>query len=158
MDGERALLTREQIEAILPHRAPFLFVDRIVELEYGKRAVGVLDDPAAAAHDFWVRGHFPGFAVFPGALLVEALAEVGAIAALGLPAFAGRIALLTGLDNWRFRNPALPGVAVRLEAELVAMRRTFGRGRARATAGEQLLAEGDLSFAIVERPAGFPPA
>ncbi|HEY7063653.1 MAG TPA: 3-hydroxyacyl-[acyl-carrier-protein] dehydratase FabZ [Chloroflexota bacterium] len=158
MAGEQAALTRAQIEAVLPHRAPFLFVDRIVEIEYGKRAVGILDDPAAAEHDFWVRGHFPGFAVFPGALLVEALAEVGAIAALGLPEFAGKIAMLTGLDNWRFRNPALPGTAVRLETELVAMRRNFGRGRARATAGEQVLAEGDISFAIVDRPAGFSPA
>jgi 3-hydroxyacyl-[acyl-carrier-protein] dehydratase len=158
MDGARALLTHKQIEAILPHRAPFLFVDRIVEIEYGKRAVGILDDPAAAEHDFWVRGHFPGFAIFPGALLVEALAEVGAIAALGLAEFQGKLAVLTGLDNWRFRNPALPGTPVRLEAELVAMRRNFGRGRARATAGDQLLAEGDLSFASVDRPAGFPPA
>jgi 3-hydroxyacyl-[acyl-carrier-protein] dehydratase len=157
MDATEAILTRKQIQEIIPHREPFIFIDRIVELEYGKRAVGMLDDFSRAQHEYWVRGHFPGFAVVPGAILVEALAEVGAIAALGLPENRGKIAMLTGLDKWRFRRAVLPGNEVRLEAELTRMRRNFGIGHARALDAEgQVLAEGDLSFAIVDRPEGFP--
>lgn len=147
------MLTRDQIQTILPHRPPFLFVDRIEEVEYGRRAVGVLDDPGQ--HAEVLRGHFPGYPVFPGALLVEALAEVGAVAALGLPEHQGKLAVLTGLDGWRFRRPALPGRAVRLEVELVAARGNYGRARARATADGQLLAEGELAFAIIPKPADW---
>jgi 3-hydroxyacyl-[acyl-carrier-protein] dehydratase len=157
MDATETILTRQQIQEIIPHREPFIFIDRIVELEYGKRAVGMLDDFSKTQHEYWVRGHFPGFAVVPGAILVEALAEVGAIAALGLPDNRGKIAMLTGLDKWRFRRAVLPGSEVRLEAELTRMRRNFGIGHARALdAAGQVLAEGDLSFAIVDRPEGFP--
>ena len=143
-------LSRDEIEQIIPHRAPFIFVDEITEVEFGKRAVGLIHD-VAAYHEL-LAGHFPGFPVMPGALLVEALAEVGAVAALGLPENQGRIAMLTGLDGWRFRRPALPGQSVRLEATLTARRSNYGKGHAVATADGKVLAEGDLSFAIVERP------
>ena len=79
-----ALLNREGIEALIPHREPFIFVDRIVELEYGQRAVGIMDD-VAAHHEHVLSGHFPGFPVLPGAIIVEAVAEVGGVAALGMP-------------------------------------------------------------------------
>src|SRR5437016_964125 len=114
MSPEPTVLSRAQIQAIIPHREPFIFVDRIVEVEYGKRAVGILEDPARAGQAFWLQGHFPGFPVMPGALIIEALAEVGAVAALGLPENRGRLAILTGVDNWRFRQMALPGKPVRL--------------------------------------------
>lgn len=156
-EDETTILTGEQIKGIIPHREPFIFIDCIVELEYGKRAVGILSDFGKAEHAYWVRGHFPGFPVVPGAILVEALAEVGAVAALGLPENRGKVAMLTGLDKWRFRHAVLPGSPVRLEAQLTRMRRGFGMGHARALGTDgQVLAEGDLSFAIVDRPAGFP--
>lgn len=150
-----AALTREQIQAIIPHREPFIFIDRIVEIEYGKRAVGILDDLSKAEHQFWLKGHFPSFPVLPGAILVEALAEVGAVAALGLPENRGKVAILTGLDRWRFRQAVQPGTQVRLEAELTRMRQRFGVGHLRAVGADgKIIAEGDMSFAIVDPPEG----
>ena len=143
----------EAIQRLIPHRPPFLFVDRITELEEGRRAVGWLDD--VGRHELILSGHFPGFPVLPGAILVEALAEVGAVAALGLPAYRGKIAVLAGLDGWKFRRMARPGDQVRLEAELLRLRGTFGKGRLRATIGGEVAAEGELSFGIVDRPEGL---
>lgn len=158
MQHGQIMLTREQIQQIIPHREPFLFVDQIIEVEFGKRAVGIINDLAQANYDYWIGGHFPGFPVMPGAILMEALAEVGAVAALGLPDNRGKIAMLAGVDKWRFRQPATPGKQIRLEAELTHLRSNYGAGHVRAVAAGSVLAEGDLSFAIVERPNGFPPS
>jgi 3-hydroxyacyl-[acyl-carrier-protein] dehydratase len=154
VEREQTILDRQQIQEIIPHRDPFLFVDRIIEVEYGKRAVGILDDFVKTHHDYWIRGHFPRFPVIPGAILLEALAEVGAVAALGLPENRGKIAMLTGIDRWRFRHAAIPGKDIRLEAELSRLRQRFGTGRVRAITSDGLvLAEGDLSFAIMDSPS-----
>jgi 3-hydroxyacyl-[acyl-carrier-protein] dehydratase len=143
-------LSRSEIEAIIPHRPPFILVDEIEDVEFGQRAVGIIHD--VGAHEQILRGHFPGYAVMPGVLLVEALAQVGAVAALGLPQHQGKLAMLTGLDHWKFRRPARPGDSVRLEVQMTRQRANYGSGHGRATCAGELLAEGDLSFFIVDRP------
>lgn len=143
------MLSHEEIKAIIPHREPFLFVDEILEVEYGKRAVGVIKHVADYQTSF--EGHFPGFPIMPAALIIEALAEVGAVAALGMPENKGKIVFLAGADKWKFKRPILPGDRVLLEANLVEMRRSFGRGHLVARVGEEVAAEGYLLFAIKER-------
>jgi 3-hydroxyacyl-[acyl-carrier-protein] dehydratase len=145
----RLPLNRKAIETIIPHREPFIFLDEIIELEPGRRAVGLIHDVGSF---YQLEGHFPGFPVMPGALLVEALAEVGAVAALSLPENKNKIAMLTGLDGWRFRKPALPGNLIRLETTLTASRSNYGKAHSLATREDEVLAEGDLSVAIVPRP------
>ncbi|HVA23761.1 MAG TPA: 3-hydroxyacyl-ACP dehydratase FabZ [Chloroflexota bacterium] len=148
-------LDRAEIEAVIPHREPFLFVDRISDIDYGKRAVGWIDD--VGRHQLILSGHFPGFPVLPGAILVEALAEVGAVAALGLEGYRGKLAVLAGLDGWKFRRMARPGDRVRLEAELLRLRANFGKGRLSATIDGEVAAAGELTFGIIDRPAGLQP-
>ena len=144
-------LTRAEIEALLPHREPFLFLDRILECEFGQYAIGEIDD-VGQYDEHVLRGHFPAFPVLPGAIIVEALAEVGAVAALGLPENRGKLALLTGLDGWKFRHPARPGDRLRLETRVLRTRGRFGTAQAVATVAEKLVASGELSFAIVDPP------
>lgn len=139
------MLNTEQVKAIIPHREPFLLVDRVDELEPGKRAVGFLDVMDAA---FWVPGHFPDYAVMPGVLIVEALAQVGAVALLSVPGNEGRIALFAGIDKVRFKRQVRPGETLRLECEITKTRGPIGFGSARATVDGELACSGELMFAI----------
>ncbi len=142
------MLNAQQIMEILPHRPPFLLVDRIVELEAGVRAVGLKQ--VTINEPFFV-GHFPGYPIMPGVLIVEALAQVGAVALLNQPEWAGKLALFAGIDGVRFKKPVTPGDTLRLEVTLEKMRRIIGKGRGVATVNDVVVAEGELTFAVVER-------
>lgn len=141
------MLDAQQIQQILPHRYPFLLVDRILEVEYGKRAVGIKN---VSLGDPFFQGHFPGHAVMPGVLIIEALAQVGAVALLGSGEHRGKLALFAGIDGVRFKRQVVPGDVLRLEVEVDKLRRGVGFGSATATVEGQLAAKGQLMFAVVD--------
>jgi len=140
-------LGRAQIEEILPHRDPFLFLDEVVVLEPGARVVArkqVRDD------EWFLTGHFPGRPIMPGVIIVEAMAQTGAVAVLADEANRGKLALFAGIDEVRFKRMVLPGDELELTCELERMRGPIGRGKATATVGGELAARGTLMFAVTE--------
>lgn len=140
-------LNEEQIKQILPHRPPFLFVREIRELEPGKRVVGVLP----IKRDEWIlRGHFPSYPIVPGVIIVEALAQAGAVALLSLPQFKGKIPFFAGLEKVRFRQPVFPGDIVELEVELEKMRGVIGKAQGVARVKGKVVASALLTFAVGE--------
>jgi 3-hydroxyacyl-[acyl-carrier-protein] dehydratase len=145
------MLDVQQIEAIIPHRYPFLLLDRIEEVEDGKSAVGIKN---VTANEWFFEGHFPGRKVMPGVLIVEALAQVAAVALLKGVDASGKLPLFGGIESMRFRRPVVPGDQLRLEFALEKMRGPIGKGKVRATVGDQLAAEGIISFALVALDEG----
>jgi len=140
-------LGREQIEEILPHRDPFLFLDEVVVLEPGARVVArkrVRED------EWFLTGHFPGRPIMPGVIIVEAMAQTGAVAVLADEANRGKLALFAGIDDVRFKRMVLPGDELELTCELERMRGPVGRGKATATVAGELAARGTLMFAVTE--------
>jgi 3-hydroxyacyl-[acyl-carrier-protein] dehydratase len=144
-DEPGAPLDAAQIQAIIPHRYPFLLVDRIVELEPGKRIVG---QKLVSMSDGYLQGHFPDYPVMPGVLIVEALAQTGAVLVLRDPAHAGKVPFFARIDNCRFRQPVRPGDLLRLEVEMTSFRSQVGKAHARALVGDTLVCEADLTFAL----------
>lgn len=134
-----------QIQQILPHRYPFLLVDRIIDVEDGRKAVGIKN---VSVNEPYFQGHFPGYPVMPGVLIIEAMAQVGAVAILKLPEFAGKIALFAGIDKARFRRQVVPGDQLRIEVEVLKLRGTIGKSYATAYVGEEMAAEAELMFAV----------
>ena len=131
--------------SIIPHRFPFLLVDRIEELEPGKRAVGFKN---VSIGEPFFQGHFPDYPVMPGVLIVEALAQVGAVSMLCMDEYKGKIAFFAGLDNVRFKRQVKPGDTLRLEVELGQIRRNIGSGAGIATVNGEVACKGDFMFAI----------
>ncbi|KAA0548564.1 3-hydroxyacyl-ACP dehydratase FabZ [Bacillus sp. BGMRC 2118] len=142
------MLDINQIKEIIPHRYPFLLVDKILEIEEGKRAVGIKN---VTANEQYFVGHFPDYPVMPGVLIVEALAQVGAVAMLNKEENRGRLAFFTGIDNCRFKKQVKPGDQLKLEVEIVRARGAIGKGKAIATVDGELVCETEIMFALGEK-------
>lgn len=142
------MLDINEIKKILPHRYPFLLVDRILEVEDGKRAVGYKN---ITANEEFFNGHFPDYPVMPGVLIVEALAQVGAVAMLKLPDNQGRLAFFAGIDNCRFKRQVVPGDQLRLEVEMTRVKGKIGKGKAVATVEGELVCELEMMFALGDK-------
>jgi 3-hydroxyacyl-[acyl-carrier-protein] dehydratase len=138
-------LGRAEIEAILPHREPFLLVDEVVELEPGARVVA---RKTVRPDEWYLSGHFPGRPIMPGVLIVEAMAQTGAVAVLSEEANRGRMALFAGIDDVRFKRLVEPGDELELTCELERVRGPIGKGRATAKVDGELAARGVLTFAV----------
>ena len=139
------MLDTKQIMEILPHRAPFLLVDRIEELEPGHRAAG---RKAVTYNEPFFAGHFPQEPVMPGVLSCEALAQVGAVAILSLEENKGKLAFFGGINKARFRRKVVPGDVLRLEVEMVKVKGPIGVGKATAWVDGQVCCEAELTFAV----------
>lgn len=140
-----SLYTAQEIMDIIPHRYPFLLIDTIEELEPGVRALG---KKCVSVNEPFFQGHFPGNPVMPGVLIVEALAQVGAVAMLSQPDFRGRTAYFAGIDKARFRRKVVPGDVLLLETEIIKVKGPVGVGRAVAKVDGQVVAQAELTFSI----------
>lgn len=138
-------LNIEQIQEILPHRYPFLLVDKVIELVPGEKAVGIKN---VTMNENYFQGHFPGKPVMPGVLQVEALAQTGAIAVLSLEEYKGKIVYFGGIDKLRFKQKVVPGDVLRLEVELIKRRGPIGIAKAVATVDGKVAVQGEITFAI----------
>ena len=139
------MLDIKQIQDILPHRYPFLLIDRVLEIEPGKRIVGLKN---VTMNEPFFQGHFPGLPIMPGVLIIEAMAQMGAVAILELPALKGKIALLAGIDQARFRRQVVPGDQLRIEVTVIKLRSTVGKSKALAYVNDDLAAEAELMFMV----------
>lgn len=142
------MLDIQQIQAIIPHRPPFLLVDRILEVVEGERAVGLKN--VTMNEPFFV-GHFPDYPVMPGVLIVEALAQVGAVAILKKEENRGKLAFFAGLDAVRFRGQVVPGDTLRLEAQVTRLKGTIGKATAVAKVEDKVVCEAELMFALQDK-------
>jgi len=135
----------QEIKNVIPHRYPFLLVDRVTEIEEGKRVVGYKN---VTANEPFFQGHFPEYPVMPGVLIVEALAQLGAIGVLGMEENKGKLGFLAGLDRCRFKRQVKPGDQLKLEVEITRMRGVIGKGKGIASVDGEVACEAEIMFAI----------
>ena len=150
MKNEPITLTNVEIQKILPHRYPFLLIDKIVDFEEGKSITGIKN---VTANEPQFTGHFPGNPIMPGVLITEALAQVGAVMLLSMPENRGQLGVFTGINNFKFRRQVVPGDTLELHADLVTYRHGMGKANVKATVGGQVAAAGEISFAVVDNIA-----
>lgn len=139
------------IRELIPHRYPFLLVDRVEELEPGVRAVGIKN---VTQNEPFFQGHFPDYPVMPGVLIVEAMAQVGAVGVMTLDEYRGKLALFAGIDGVRFRRQVIPGDVLRMEVEISRLKGRIGRGKGSATVNGERACEAELMFAFADRVEG----
>lgn len=135
----------DQIREIIPHRSPFLLIDRIEECEPGKRAVG---RKCVSFNEPYFQGHFPQESVMPGVLIIEALAQVGAVAILSVEENKGKTAYFGGINKAKFKKKVVPGDVLTLEVEMTKVKGPVGIGEAKATVDGKVVASAELTFAI----------
>lgn len=143
------MLDIKEIQKILPHRYPFLLIDRVLELEPGERAVAIKN---ITANEPQFTGHWPGDPVMPGVLMLEAMAQTGGVMLLTSGSFSDKLAVFGGMDKVRFRRQVVPGDQMRIEATLIRRKGTIGKVHVVATVDEEKAAEGDLVFALTDKP------
>ncbi|MBS4535577.1 3-hydroxyacyl-ACP dehydratase FabZ [Clostridium sp. D2Q-14] len=142
------MLNNMDIQKIIPHRYPFLVVDKIIELEEGKKAIGIKN---VTINEPFFQGHFPDNPLMPGVLIVEAMAQVGAVAVMTLEENKDKLAVFTGIDKVRFKKQVRPGDTLRMEVELITMKRGIGKANAIAYIGDEVACKGTLMFGLVEK-------
>ena len=139
------MLDIKEIQKIIPHRYPFLLIDKIEQLEPGVKAIGYKN---VTMNEYFFQGHFPEEPVMPGVLIIEALAQVGAVAILSVEEYKGKVAYFAGINNAKFRKKVIPGDVLRLETEIVKRKGLIGVGKAIAYVDNKKVAEAELTFAI----------
>lgn len=139
------MLNTKEIMDIIPHRQPFLLVDRIEEMEVGKRAVGI---KCVSYNEPFFAGHFPQEPVMPGVLIVEAMAQAGAVAILSMDEFKGKTAYFGGIKNAKFKKKVVPGDVLRLEVSIEKLKRNAGIGVGTAYVGDKVAAQAEIIFMI----------
>lgn len=142
------MLNIDQIKELIPHRYPFLLVDKIVELEEGKMAVGLKN---VTVNEPFFNGHFPEYPLMPGVLIIEAMAQVGAVAMMSLEENKGKLGVFAGIDKVRFKREVRPGDTLIMKVEMTSLRRNIGKAIAKAYVGEDLVCSGELMFALVQK-------
>jgi 3-hydroxyacyl-[acyl-carrier-protein] dehydratase len=145
------VLESADIQRIIPHRYPFVLVDRVLEMELGQRIVAI---KSVSGNEPFFQGHFPGNPIMPGVLIVEALAQAGVVLLLSDTANKGMLPLFAGIDKLKFRRKVLPGDSLRLELNVISQRGPVGKGHVRASVDDEVAAEGELTFVMVEASAG----
>ena len=141
------MLSNVDIKNIIPHRYPFLLVDKILEVEPGKKAVGLKN---VTTNEPFFQGHFPDYPVMPGVLIVEALAQTACVAGLMLEENKGKLGMFAGIDSMKFKQQVFPGDTLRLEAEFLMFKMGMGKAKVVATVDGKVAAEGEIKFAIID--------